>query len=103
MKKQILVVILVCIVSASILVACSSSSNGAPSSGSSATQSGTVADGKTLLEDRCQSCHTLAKVANSHGDATQWQRVVNDMVKRGAVLTAEEQQVLVQYLADNFK
>jgi hypothetical protein len=36
-------------------------------------------------------------------DASQWQAVVTDMVNRGAVLSADEQQVLVQYLAANFK
>ncbi len=63
----------------------------------------TTLDGKGLLEARCVTCHTLAKVASEHGDATQWQRTVSEMVQKGAQLTTEEQQVLVEYLAANFQ
>jgi len=63
----------------------------------------TTLDGKGLLEARCVTCHTLARVASEHGDATQWQRTVTKMVQKGAQLTTEEQQVLVEYLAANFQ
>ena len=76
----------------------SSNAATATSAGSSST-----ADGKTLLESRCTSCHTLAQVANKTGSASQWQMVVDDMIQRGAVLNSDEEKVLVQYLADNYK
>ena len=62
-----------------------------------------TADGKTLLDSRCTSCHTLAQVANQTGSASQWQRVVDEMIQKGAVLNSDEEKVLVQYLADNYK
>jgi uncharacterized lipoprotein YajG len=65
--------------------------------------SASTADGKTLLESRCTSCHTLAQVANKTGSASQWQMVVDNMIQRGAVLNSDEEKVLVQYLADNYK
>jgi cytochrome c5 len=69
----------------------------------SGTSSTTAIDGKTLLNTRCISCHTLAKVVNAKGTADQWKRQVDQMVQRGAVLSSDEETVLVQYLAANFK
>ena len=68
----------------------------------SPTNPSTVADGKTLLETRCTTCHTLAKIVNAQGTAAQWQQVVDQMIQRGAVLTPDEESILVQYLAANF-
>lgn len=60
-------------------------------------------DGKTLLETRCIACHSLARVASAKGDAAQWQKVIDQMVQKGAQLNADEEKVLVEYLAANFK
>ena len=62
-----------------------------------------IADGKTLLETRCTACHTLARVVTVKASAAQWKQTVDMMIQRGAVLTPDEETVLVQYLADNFK
>ncbi len=67
------------------------------------TNTNAAIDGKTLLETRCVSCHTLAKVASQHGDAAFWQKIVSNMISKGAQLNADEQQVLVDYLAANFQ
>jgi len=104
--KKVFVFIGLFLLLAILLTACSSNSStsASPTTTSSSGQTGSaVADGKTLLETRCVSCHTLAKVVSQKADANRWQMIVNDMVNRGAVLTAEEQTVLVQYLAANFK
>lgn len=103
--KKLYVLAIVILLAAIALVACSSSNSTASPAATTASSSGgtSVADGKTLLETRCVSCHSLAKVVNQHGDASQWQQVVTAMVNRGAQLTTDEQKVLVQYLADNFK
>jgi len=70
-----------------------------PTGGSTAA----IADGKTLLETRCTACHTLARVVTVKASAAQWKQTVDMMIQRGAVLTPDEETVLVQYLADNFK
>jgi cytochrome c5 len=81
----------------------SSTDTSANTSTATSASSSSTTDGKTLLESRCTSCHTLAQVANKTGSASQWQRVVDDMIQRGAVLNSDEEKVLVQYLADNYK
>ncbi|MEA5077253.1 MAG: hypothetical protein VB013_01665 [Anaerolineaceae bacterium] len=78
----------------------------APTQASTDAASPTTAatlDGKNLLEARCVSCHTLARVASAKGDAAQWQQVVDLMVQKGAQLNADEEKVLVEYLAANFQ
>lgn len=79
-----------------------SAPNSASSDGASPT-SASALDGQTLLEARCTTCHSLARVASAKGDAAQWQQVVDQMVQKGAQLNADEEKVLVEYLAANFK
>ncbi|MCX6056056.1 MAG: hypothetical protein NTZ74_14305 [Chloroflexi bacterium] len=59
-------------------------------------------DGKTLLETRCVACHSLNTTTRRKGSQDAWNQVVQQMVYAGATLNSEEQQILVQYLADNF-
>ena len=103
--RKIWIVALLVIFSAIMIAGCSSgkTSSTVTSSNSSSSSPAAVADGKTLLETRCTTCHTLAKVVNTTGTAAQWQQVVDQMVQRGAVLSPDEKTVLVQYLAANFK
>jgi cytochrome c2 len=87
-----------------IIIGCTSNSSTVTNtSAATSASSSTVADGKTLLDSRCSSCHTLAQVVNRTGSFSQWQGVVDQMIQRGAVLNSDEEKVLVQYLADNFK
>jgi hypothetical protein len=105
MRKGLLVFSLILLFTV-MLSACSgnSSSSVSPTDVNPTSQSGaTVTDGQTLLDTRCTRCHSVAKVANIKADATQWQKVVTDMIKKGAVLSSDEEKVLVQYLAANFK
>ncbi len=60
-------------------------------------------DGKTLFESRCTSCHSLARAQSKSATADQWKVTVDRMIGHGAVLTVEEETVLIQYLAENFK
>jgi cytochrome c5 len=100
--KKILVFICLFVLLSILLAACSSNTSSTPSPATSSSN-GQVADGKTLLETRCVGCHTLAQVVNRTGDASQWKKAVDNMINRGAVLSADEETVLVQYLAANFK
>ena len=59
-------------------------------------------DGMELLQDRCAVCHTLGRVEAARKSLEGWQATVERMVGHGAVLTAEEQQVLVEYLAETY-
>lgn len=57
--------------------------------------------GKALVLERCAKCHGIKKVQASVGkfDAGEWTKVVNRMVSKGAVLSNEEKEVLIQFLA----
>lgn len=59
-------------------------------------------DGETLLNQRCTVCHSLSRVTTQHHTADQWNQIVSIMVRRGAKLTSDEQQVLVDYLAKTY-
>ena len=104
MKKKLLIMLLVfgvCL----MLAACSSTTE--PTSSSAATVStpdtATLQQGRTLLEERCASCHTIEKTTRRTGSAAEWDNIVTDMIKRGANLTEDEKTVLVQYLAATYQ
>ena len=84
-----------------MLAACSSTTE--PTSSSSTPDTATLQQGKTLLEERCASCHTIEKTTRRTGSAAEWDNIVTDMIKRGANLTEDEKTVLVQYLAATYK
>jgi len=103
--RKVGVLIIVVVLCAIIIAGCSSAAP-ATASSSSTSSSGTtttVADGKTLLNSRCTTCHSVDRITSAKGTAAEWQQVVDLMVQRGAVLSAAEEKVLVQYLADNYK
>jgi len=62
-----------------------------------------VADGATLLRERCTICHNLERVESARKSAEEWERTVSRMIGRGARLTAEEKAVLVEYLATHYR
>ncbi|MDI6770867.1 MAG: hypothetical protein QMD04_14495 [Anaerolineales bacterium] len=59
-------------------------------------------DGQTLLQERCTVCHSLERVASKHKTADQWKTTVGRMVGEGAHLDAQEQQTLIDYLAQTY-
>ena len=62
-----------------------------------------VIDGAELLDSRCSVCHSTSKVTTRTATAAEWEAIVAEMIGRGAKLSVEEKEVLVQYLAENFK
>jgi hypothetical protein len=102
MKIYKSLIVLTLVFAAIVSAACSSSPAAQPTQPPAAATSGTSLDGRTLTAERCVGCHSLAKAESERGSTTQWQRVVQDMVRRGAQLTAEEQAAVVAYLAENY-
>lgn len=72
------------------------------SEGESPSQPQTI-DGNALLETQCSDCHSLERVKSKSATADQWKITVSRMIDHGAILTAEEETFLTQYLAENFK
>ncbi len=60
-------------------------------------------DGKAILESRCVECHDLTRVTTKAKTLEGWQTTVTRMINNGADLSAEEEALLVQYLADTYK
>lgn len=60
-------------------------------------------DGAALLEERCSGCHPKSITTSKRKSPKQWQATVSRMKHRGARLTEEEMQTLVDYLSETFK
>ncbi len=59
-----------------------------------------AASTKTLLSQKCSTCHSLDKVEGALGkkDTSVWQDTIERMRSKGAKLTDKEQDVLAKYL-----
>ena len=93
------VLLLVLLVGA-FLAACGASQPPAASTGSQPPV--TTLDGQALLQERCTVCHNLDRVTSAHKTADQWKTTVERMVGKGAQLDAQEQQTLIDYLAQTY-
>jgi competence protein ComEA len=58
--------------------------------------------GQAALKKVCSGCHDLSVVTQNHATRDRWEAIVEDMVSRGAEATDEEQDQIVQYLAEHF-
>lgn len=58
-------------------------------------------ESKALLERACVKCHALAITTRQRNDKERWSAIVDDMVTRGAVLTDDEIEKIIDYLAKN--
>ena len=61
-----------------------------------------MAKGKEILDNTCQECHGLDTIVQQSQSAAQWRRTVQSMTRKGAVLTRQETDTLVDYLATYF-
>ena len=104
-NKFFLIVVLVVILGV-LLTACGSKTEStatqppAPAKDTVAPVAGE--DGEALLNTRCTKCHTTEKVTSTKKSADDWEETVTRMVGKGASLSTEEQQVLVNYLAKTY-
>jgi len=55
------------------------------------------------MQQRCSVCHSLTRIETAHKTAEQWKTTADRMISNGALLTPEEEQILVEYLAQNYK
>ncbi len=58
--------------------------------------------GKAAIEQSCSLCHGLNYITQSSRTASEWRNLVSDMVSRGAPLTLEEFEMVLQYLPTHF-
>jgi competence ComEA-like helix-hairpin-helix protein len=58
--------------------------------------------GKAIVARTCKNCHALKVVTSKRATKEQWSALVDQMVSRGADLSDDEIDVVVDYLAKNF-
>jgi mono/diheme cytochrome c family protein len=57
---------------------------------------------RDLFEDSCSSCHSLARIRDYSYTKEEWREETKGMISEGTVLTDEELDLLLNYLAKNF-
>lgn len=58
--------------------------------------------GAELLQNRCTECHSLDMVMAASKTQGEWEATVTSMRDKGAELTDEEAQILIEYLAETY-
>jgi len=58
--------------------------------------------GKPVVQRMCAPCHGLSVVVSTRRSREEWQGVVTNMVSRGAVGSAEDTKLAVEYLSTHF-
>lgn len=58
--------------------------------------------GRELVETRCAVCHDLGRVAAVKRQKSDWDRVIGDMVARGAAIPTDEIRTISSYLVAQF-
>ena len=107
MKVRIIFLLLVAVIFVLIAAQCSSSAptsapTSAPQSPANTQSSSSQLDGQALTQSQCSLCHTLQRATNFSGNAAQWKTVVDNMIRRGAPLTMDQETAIVNYLAQTY-
>lgn len=112
MKKQFVILILTTIFVGLIASACSTKQQVSPTGVSTqSTETSPLADtatstsaldGQALALDRCTACHSYTSVQNTKESPAGWERIVNQMIAKGAVLNQEEAAAVIDYLAKTY-
>ena len=74
-----------------------------PSQSPSAEPSLPNGPGKDVVLRACVKCHSLKITTSKRGSEDEWATSVNNMVNRGAVLSDDEVDEVIDYLSKNFK
>ena len=59
-------------------------------------------EGRDLVVKKCTVCHDLERIPARRRDRLGWEDVVDSMKSRGADITAEERQTIVDYLTAHY-
>lgn len=59
--------------------------------------------GKDLVMRACVKCHNLKVITTKRASEEEWTRSVDNMVNRGAVLSDDEADEVIDYLSQNFR
>jgi competence ComEA-like helix-hairpin-helix protein len=59
-------------------------------------------DGQAIVQQKCASCHALKVVTGKRASKQQWSTIVDQMVTRGAEVSDDDIDTLLDYLVKNF-
>jgi competence ComEA-like helix-hairpin-helix protein len=59
-------------------------------------------EGQAIVQQKCASCHALKVVTGKRASREQWAPIVDRMITRGADVSDDELDTLLDYLAKNF-
>jgi competence ComEA-like helix-hairpin-helix protein len=59
-------------------------------------------EGQAIVQQKCASCHALKVVTGKRASRQQWSTIVDQMITRGADVSDDEIDTLLDYLAKNF-
>jgi competence protein ComEA len=101
-KLKFSIVIFLVIVLLSVFLMGCTINTGATATETIAPSSGSLT-GEEIMQATCGRCHNLSRVTSKHKTAEQWKVTVDRMMSRGAKLTADEKQTLLDYLSATYK
>lgn len=52
-----------------------------------------------LTEEKCSGCHEYSRVTSATKDAAGWESTVDRMISNGMVISADERQIIIDYLS----
>ncbi len=81
--------IIVLVLAAIVLVGCGSQEPVAP----------TPHPGQALVQTKCSTCHSIVQVDNAKYSREMWQSTVDRMEMAGMQITAEQKELVIDYLA----
>ena len=108
MSRYAMVGIVLLLLAGALLTACGGGPEPAttapppPQEQPSTEEQPTAPDGESLVAERCAACHGLARIQQASKTEAEWEATVTRMVGKGADLNAEEQAVVIQYLAETY-
>jgi competence ComEA-like helix-hairpin-helix protein len=59
-------------------------------------------EGQAIVQQKCSSCHALKVVTGKKASRQQWSTIVDRMITRGADVSEDDIDTLLDYLAKNF-
>ena len=59
-------------------------------------------EGQAIVQQKCSSCHALKVVTGKKASRQQWSTIVDQMITRGADVSDDDIDTLLDYLAKNF-
>jgi mono/diheme cytochrome c family protein len=67
-----------------------------------AEQSAQTEPGLSLISNRCTGCHGIDQIFLQHKSPEDWKATVQTMIDRGTDVSEAEQEIITQYLIDNY-